>query len=231
MFIPIVCDTFFARVRPVSSRANPSCMNMTRKPVSSVHAIFVAVCKSPNCRVRSETCLVRSTGSAISEFSSVWALLAYGRDRPGDRTVCEVRRPLLSGSCGQTKIAMGACCAPWRMGRSGGRLLDGQSGPDVCAEDALPRVPIEASDERVLAFRPEDCARKRDGHRGEARYSSGRKFPFELVSQSPGGETQGHLANARRGGPNESLSKFRSNRDVSDVNALAAALVGRRRHP
>ena len=36
-FIIMVCATFFARVKPVSASANPACMNMTRKPVSSVH--------------------------------------------------------------------------------------------------------------------------------------------------------------------------------------------------
>ncbi len=36
-FIIIVCATFFARVKPVSTSANPACMNMTRKPVSRVH--------------------------------------------------------------------------------------------------------------------------------------------------------------------------------------------------
>ena len=42
-FIPIVWATFLARVSPVSTRANPACMNMTRKPVTSVQTMFIAV--------------------------------------------------------------------------------------------------------------------------------------------------------------------------------------------
>ena len=42
-FIAIVCATFLARVRPVSTSANPACMNMTRKPVISVQTMFMAI--------------------------------------------------------------------------------------------------------------------------------------------------------------------------------------------
>src|SRR2546425_1753961 len=41
-FIIIVWATFFARVKPVSASAKPACMNMTRKPVSSVHMMLIA---------------------------------------------------------------------------------------------------------------------------------------------------------------------------------------------
>src|SRR5947199_7288074 len=40
-FIIMVCATFLARVKPVSTSANPACMNMTRKPVSSVHITLI----------------------------------------------------------------------------------------------------------------------------------------------------------------------------------------------
>src|SRR5438094_2335745 len=40
-FIIIVCATFFARVKPVSTSANPACMNMTRKPVNRVHMMLM----------------------------------------------------------------------------------------------------------------------------------------------------------------------------------------------
>ena len=36
-FMLMVCIAFFARVNPVSTSANPACMNMTRKPVTSSH--------------------------------------------------------------------------------------------------------------------------------------------------------------------------------------------------
>src|ERR1019366_4582008 len=52
-FIAIVCATFFARVSPVSTRANPSCMNITRNPVSRVHTMLSAVCESASCLARS----------------------------------------------------------------------------------------------------------------------------------------------------------------------------------
>src|SRR3989475_3969961 len=41
-FIIIVWATFFARVTPVSTRAKPACMNMTRNPVMSVHMMLMA---------------------------------------------------------------------------------------------------------------------------------------------------------------------------------------------
>ena len=43
MFIDIVCATFLARVKPVSTSANPACMNMTRKPVISVHMMLMPI--------------------------------------------------------------------------------------------------------------------------------------------------------------------------------------------
>src|SRR6202171_1356306 len=36
--MPIVLTAFLARVKPVSTIANPTCMNMTRKPAMSTHA-------------------------------------------------------------------------------------------------------------------------------------------------------------------------------------------------
>src|SRR6267142_5185512 len=41
-FIIMVCPTFFARVKPVSARAKPACMNITRKPATSVHTKLIA---------------------------------------------------------------------------------------------------------------------------------------------------------------------------------------------
>src|SRR2546426_7209472 len=40
-FIIRVCAPFFARVKPVSTSATPACMNMTRKPVNSVHITLI----------------------------------------------------------------------------------------------------------------------------------------------------------------------------------------------
>src|SRR5436190_16770293 len=42
-FIIMVWLAFFARASPVSTMANPACMNMTRKPVTSVQTKLVAI--------------------------------------------------------------------------------------------------------------------------------------------------------------------------------------------
>src|SRR6266571_7915351 len=41
-FIVKVCAAFLARVKPVSTMANPACMNITRKPVTRVHTKLMA---------------------------------------------------------------------------------------------------------------------------------------------------------------------------------------------
>src|SRR5467141_762082 len=41
-FIVMVCAAFFARVKPVSTRAKPACMNITRKPATSVQTKLMA---------------------------------------------------------------------------------------------------------------------------------------------------------------------------------------------
>ena len=38
----MVWAAFLARVRPVSTSAKPACMNMTRKPATSVHTMLIA---------------------------------------------------------------------------------------------------------------------------------------------------------------------------------------------
>ena len=42
-FIIMVWLAFLARHRPVSTIANPACMNMTRKPVTSVQTKLIAI--------------------------------------------------------------------------------------------------------------------------------------------------------------------------------------------
>src|SRR5215813_58262 len=46
-FMDIVCAAFFARQNPVSTIAKPACMNMTRKPVISVHTMLMATLLCP----------------------------------------------------------------------------------------------------------------------------------------------------------------------------------------
>src|SRR6266446_6886308 len=42
-----VWAAFFALVKPVSTMANPVCMNMTRKPVIRVHVMLIAILLCP----------------------------------------------------------------------------------------------------------------------------------------------------------------------------------------
>src|SRR5712692_6612746 len=42
-FMAMVWAAFLARQNPVSTRANPACMNMTRKPVISVQTMLMAI--------------------------------------------------------------------------------------------------------------------------------------------------------------------------------------------
>src|SRR5438105_10158370 len=54
-FIIMVWLAFFARARPVSTIAKPACMNMTRKPVTSVQMKFDAMTFCPTVFTRSAT--------------------------------------------------------------------------------------------------------------------------------------------------------------------------------
>src|SRR4029453_6157095 len=52
-FIDIVWAAFFARVNPVSTIANPACMNITRKPASNVHTKLMAILLCPTVSITS----------------------------------------------------------------------------------------------------------------------------------------------------------------------------------
>src|SRR5882762_5541650 len=68
-FIIMVWPTFFARVKPVSARAKPACMNMTRKPATSVLTKLIATRLWP-------------TNSAISSSVGLPAVLAVTSAMP-----------------------------------------------------------------------------------------------------------------------------------------------------
>ena len=55
MFIIIMWAAFFARVRPVTRNANPTCMKSTRKPQISVH---VKLIDTPRCPVSDASALM-----------------------------------------------------------------------------------------------------------------------------------------------------------------------------
>src|SRR5258707_8758167 len=42
-FVAMTCAALLARHRPVSTNANPACMNITRKPVTSVQTMFMEI--------------------------------------------------------------------------------------------------------------------------------------------------------------------------------------------
>ena len=58
--MPIVWATFLARVSPVSTSAKPACMNITRKPHTSVQTMFSAVWASSASVRASATCFASS---------------------------------------------------------------------------------------------------------------------------------------------------------------------------
>src|SRR5712691_10525508 len=52
-FIDMVWAAFLARQNPVSTRAKPACMNMTRKPVMSDHTMLMATLLWPTVSITS----------------------------------------------------------------------------------------------------------------------------------------------------------------------------------
>ena len=52
-FIAIVCVAFLARQNPVSTIANPACMNITRNPASRVQTMFNEILVCPTVSITS----------------------------------------------------------------------------------------------------------------------------------------------------------------------------------
>ena len=75
-FIAIVWATFLARISPVSTMAKPACMNMTRKPVKSVHIRLMAAAFLPEV----------SRNSVSQAMVSFWAL-SRGSGSFGDSSI------------------------------------------------------------------------------------------------------------------------------------------------
>ena len=61
-FMVTVCPAFLARVKPVSTIAKPSCMNITRKPATSVQTMLIAAPVSATVFARSA--MVGGAGAA-----------------------------------------------------------------------------------------------------------------------------------------------------------------------
>ena len=79
-FIDMVCAAFFARVKPVSTIAKPACMNMTRKPATSVQTMLIAILLWPTVSITSV-----SVGLAASFTGDVLGGAGRGAGRVGPR--------------------------------------------------------------------------------------------------------------------------------------------------
>ena len=99
-FMPMVWETFLARVKPVSTMANPGCMNMTRKP-----------------QINNQTMLMEIL---------LWPTVAANSSRvglPGVAAVTSAAAPVIepSRSGGRTVAAAGVA---WAWARMGIRKID-----------------------------------------------------------------------------------------------------------
>jgi hypothetical protein len=65
MFIAIVWPAFLARVKPVSAMANPACMNMTKKPHTSVQTMLMAIRLCPM-----TSASLAASGSLVARLAS-----------------------------------------------------------------------------------------------------------------------------------------------------------------
>ena len=90
-FMPKVWAAFLARVKPVSTMANPACMNITRKPVMSVHTKLIATVFAAAAAFAVFTS--ESTGSAAGAAGTPCAVRASGhasaisKPRPTERLI------------------------------------------------------------------------------------------------------------------------------------------------
>src|SRR5258707_15419609 len=66
-FMAMVWAAFLARQNPVSTSANPACMNMTRKPVRSVHTMLTAILLWPT------TAITSAMAGALASFTGTSA--------------------------------------------------------------------------------------------------------------------------------------------------------------
>src|SRR6266571_7498719 len=86
-FIAIVWAAFLARQKPVSTSANPACMNMTRKPVRSVHIRLMAILLWPTVAITSSSfgafASLTTTSLAVPVLSLVGSGAAAGAAAAG----------------------------------------------------------------------------------------------------------------------------------------------------
>src|SRR5260370_27013397 len=77
-FIDMVWAAFLARQNPVSTRAKPACMNMTRKPVMSVHTMLMATLLWPTVSITSSRAGLAGSFTVTSAAVPVTAPVGSG---------------------------------------------------------------------------------------------------------------------------------------------------------
>src|SRR5882762_9333270 len=82
-FIIMVWATFLALVKPVSTRANPACMNMTRKPVTSVHIMLIETLLWPTTSASSASVGLPASLAVTSPMPRVAVPLVWGFEGGG----------------------------------------------------------------------------------------------------------------------------------------------------
>src|SRR2546426_3153072 len=119
-YIVMVCAAFFARVKPVSTSAKPACMNITRKPATSVQTKLMA------------TVLASMSPSVVYAVSVDRCIICTNH-----RTLCkQLRTPVarvqnyLCTTCTTTHTACQQGRGDWG-GSGGGRSVLGQVALDL----------------------------------------------------------------------------------------------------
>src|SRR5260370_24603541 len=150
-FIIMVWLAFLTRVKPVSTIANPACMNMTRNPVTSVQTKLMAILFCPTWLAMSPMVspfalgVLSVMGSAIGMSETLPVMLPSRPPLP--RTLASGEGiPLRSASVMGTGAAAGA---------AGG----GAAGGCECPKGARPKTKVSPSSRGVLFIDsfPPDC--------------------------------------------------------------------------
>src|SRR4051812_46797322 len=92
-FMVTVWAAFLARVKPVSTIAKPACMNMTRKPATSVQTMLMALVLSATTLATSSSFGGAASAMSIATVAKVMALLEQGNWKQPVATAGPARKP------------------------------------------------------------------------------------------------------------------------------------------
>src|SRR5438552_8394258 len=123
-FIIIVWLAFLARVSPVSTAAKPACMNMTRKPVTSVHTKLMAIWFCPTRFTTSAT--VKPFLASLTGMSLTVPVIVPAGSPLARSAATGPLMPLMSTSVIATGAAAGA--AAGGSAAAGGGVAAGAAG-------------------------------------------------------------------------------------------------------